>query len=263
MSRLFRGLVACVMLVSLWPARVRRALLLVVQPDPFRGARPGAGAERAPRPLHHPGDVGIPLHRPDGRRQDRPGPGAGAVDRGDDGAGEEPLIDANFRQWSSLAYATPPDLRVPVDVNLCGRTSRARRAGSSVQREGSRREGGWRDRRFRSDQPGDRGREEGRARLVGPHPRLIEGNTFEGCGRKAVNHKQGLRGNAVWVRNADGVTIRGNTFGPPAPSAPPGAKPLVVEASRNVSVKGNKGVPDEEIKEAPAVMTNDRSGRNK
>ena len=82
---------------------------------------------------------------------------------------------------------------------------------------------------------------------------VIEGNTFEGCGRQAVTHKQGLRGNAVWVRNADGVKIRGNTFGPPAPSAPPGAKPLVVEASRNVSIKGNKGVPDEEIRETQNV----------
>lgn len=80
---------------------------------------------------------------------------------------------------------------------------------------------------------------------------VIEGNNFEGYGRQAVMHNQGRRGNAVLVRNADGVTIRGNTFGPPAPGAPPGARRLAVEVSRNVTVRGNTGAPNEEIKDAP------------
>jgi hypothetical protein len=81
---------------------------------------------------------------------------------------------------------------------------------------------------------------------------LIEGNTFEKYGALGGVGIAGRQGTAVLIRNADGVIIRNNTFGPPAPTAPPGAKPLVVEVSRNVSIKGNKGVPDEEVREAPA-----------
>jgi hypothetical protein len=80
---------------------------------------------------------------------------------------------------------------------------------------------------------------------------LIEGNTFEQYGARGGVGIAGRQGTAVLIRNADGVIIRNNTFGPPASTAPAGAKPLVVEVSRHVSVQGNRGVPDEEIREAP------------
>jgi hypothetical protein len=41
------------------------------------------------------------------------------------------------------------------------------------------------------------------------------------------------------------VVIRNNNFGPPAPTAPRDAKPLLIEVSRNVVVTGNKGVPND------------------
>ena len=93
---------------------------------------------------------------------------------------------------------------------------------------------------------------------IGSHPSeasrdntsiLIEGNTFEGYGARGGVGITGQRGTAIRVRNADGVTIRGNTFRP-SPDAPAGAPPVIVKASRNVLLTGNDGVPDAMIVEA-------------
>ena len=49
---------------------------------------------------------------------------------------------------------------------------------------------------------------------------LIEGNTFEGYGNLGGISLAGKQGTAVLIRNADGVIVRNNTFGPPSPTAP-------------------------------------------
>ena len=74
---------------------------------------------------------------------------------------------------------------------------------------------------------------------------LIEGNTFENYGAKGGVGISGKQGTAVLIRNADGVVVRNNKFGPPAPTAPRDAKPLLIEVSRNVAVKGNAGVSND------------------
>ena len=73
---------------------------------------------------------------------------------------------------------------------------------------------------------------------------LIEGNTFEGYGNLGGISLAGKQGTAVLIRNADGVIVRNNTFGPPSPTAPRGAKPLLIEVSRNVVSKDNQGLPE-------------------
>ena len=75
---------------------------------------------------------------------------------------------------------------------------------------------------------------------------LIEGNTFENYGAKGGVGISGKQGTAVLIRNADGVVVRNNKFGPPSPTAPRDAKPLLIEVSRNVVVKGNEGVYNHE-----------------
>lgn len=72
------------------------------------------------------------------------------------------------------------------------------------------------------------------------HNIVIEGNTFEGYGRLGGTEISGRQGTAVLVRNADGVVIRNNKFGPPSASAPAANKPLMVEASKNVKLEGNE-----------------------
>ena len=76
---------------------------------------------------------------------------------------------------------------------------------------------------------------------------VIEGNTFENYGAKGGSGISGRQGTAVLVRNADGVTIRNNTFATPSVTAPANSKPLLIEASRNFLVKDNKGIPVDPI----------------
>lgn len=76
---------------------------------------------------------------------------------------------------------------------------------------------------------------------------LIEGNTFENYGAVGGVGIAGIQGTAVLIRNADGVVIRNNKFGPPAPTAPKGSKPLVVEVSRNVKIENNTGIDNKLI----------------
>lgn len=71
---------------------------------------------------------------------------------------------------------------------------------------------------------------------------LIEGNTFEKYGSLRGVGISGRQGTAVLIRNATGVTVRNNKFGVPAATAPPDAKPLVIEMSKNVVLEGNQGV---------------------
>jgi len=56
----------------------------------------------------------------------------------------------------------------------------------------------------------------------------------------------GKQGTAVLIRNADGVVVRNNKFGPAAPTAPRDAKPLLIEVSRNVIVQDNQGISNDE-----------------
>ena len=77
---------------------------------------------------------------------------------------------------------------------------------------------------------------------------MIEGNTFEGYGAVGGTGITGSRGTAVRVRNADGVTS-GATRSRPSPDAPAGAPPVIVEASRNVTLSGNVGCPDAVIED--------------
>ena len=71
---------------------------------------------------------------------------------------------------------------------------------------------------------------------------LIEGNTFENYGASGGVGIAGIQGTAVLIRNADGVIIRNNIFKPAATTAPAGAKPVVVEVSRNVKFENNNGI---------------------
>jgi hypothetical protein len=72
---------------------------------------------------------------------------------------------------------------------------------------------------------------------------LIEGNTFEKYGAKGGVGISGKQGTAVLIRNADGVIVRNNKFGPPASPDIKSAKPLLIETSRNVVLKDNEGSP--------------------
>ena len=104
---------------------------------------------------------------------------------------------------------------------------------------------------------------------IGSHPSeasrdnkniLIEGNTFEGYGARGGVGITGQRGTAIRVRNADGVTIRGNAFRP-SPDAPAGAPPVIVEASRNVILTGNDGAADAVLGEAAEICNRQQAGK--
>jgi hypothetical protein len=71
---------------------------------------------------------------------------------------------------------------------------------------------------------------------------VIEGNSFENYGAVGGVGISGRQGTAVLIRNTDGVVVRNNTFGKPAKTAPDDVKPLVIEASENVTVENNKGL---------------------
>ena len=74
---------------------------------------------------------------------------------------------------------------------------------------------------------------------------LIEGNIFENYGALGGVGISGIQGTAVLIRNADGVVIQHNKFGPPAPTAPQDARPLVIEVSRHVRVTDNEGLANQ------------------
>ena len=76
---------------------------------------------------------------------------------------------------------------------------------------------------------------------------VIEGNRFEGYGRFPSVARQGRQGVAVHVSNAEGVTIRGNTFGAAAPTAPQDAPRVLVEHSRHVRLGDNTGLSPDSI----------------
>lgn len=72
---------------------------------------------------------------------------------------------------------------------------------------------------------------------------LIEGNTFTGYGAvPSVFDWTWPVGGAVHVTNASHVTIRGNTFGPLAATAPPDTKKIQIDNSLDVQMIGNQGI---------------------
>ena len=68
---------------------------------------------------------------------------------------------------------------------------------------------------------------------------LIEGNKFEQFGGHATANRF-IAGCAIHIRNADGVIIRNNVFGKPAPGAAKETGIVIIERSRNVSVGKNE-----------------------
>jgi hypothetical protein len=76
---------------------------------------------------------------------------------------------------------------------------------------------------------------------------LIEGNSFTGFGTTpSVFGWNWPVGPAITITNAADVTIRNNTFGPLAESAPKGTPKVLVEKSHDVQIKDNKGIAAEE-----------------
>jgi len=76
---------------------------------------------------------------------------------------------------------------------------------------------------------------------------LIEGNTFSGYGTTpSVFDWNWPVGPAITITCAADVTIRGNTFGPLAESAPQGTRKVLVEKSKAVKIIDNKGISAEE-----------------
>ena len=76
---------------------------------------------------------------------------------------------------------------------------------------------------------------------------LIEGNSFSGYGTTpSVFGWNWPVGPAMSITNAAHVTIRGNTFGPLAESAPKGTQTILVEKSKDVRIMNNKGISAEE-----------------
>ena len=77
---------------------------------------------------------------------------------------------------------------------------------------------------------------------------LIEGNTFTNYGAHRSVFAN-VVGCAVHVRYATNVTIRNNTFGDPAPTAPSGVPKVLVQHCRNVVIQGNIGLPDSAVRQ--------------
>ena len=76
---------------------------------------------------------------------------------------------------------------------------------------------------------------------------LIEGNSFTGFGTTpSVFGWNWPVGPAITITNAADVTIRNNTFGPLAETAPKGTPKVLVEKSNDVQIKDNKGIAAEE-----------------